>query len=461
MALHVVCGLGQVGFRVVSLLLRLGHEVAVVTLDARAEFEEIVAQAGARVIRGDARNERVLATAGITQAESVIAATNHDLVNIEVALDARRLNPTVRIVVRMFDQDLAARLQDALGLHRTFAMSRLSAPAFAQAALGEQIRGAFDHGGRAWVVRGERGGEVVSPVDPSSRARTAHGMLDWWEALREAWRGASNPLKTAAALILGLCALSVVVFQAGMGLGLVDSVYYVITTVTTTGYGDITPKGNAAMEIYACFVMLLGSAAVATLYSFMTDFIVRTRFDQVLGRQRANAAPHVVVVGVGSLGLRVARVLVELGIATIVVDDDADAPLRAMLDPRVVFVHGDARDEAALRRAGVETATAVIAVTDDDAVNLSAVLAGKRVNPAARTVARLFDAAFARKVSGSLPIDTCLSASRIAAPAFAAAGVDAAAVFAWVDEDELVAVHPEKEGFSLHRRPLRSAIGTI
>lgn len=84
--LAIVCGMGDVGYRIMELLQRLGESAVVVTRDAR---EERLAEAEARdirVFRGDARNERLLLEAGLATATVVIAATDQDLVNIEIAL---------------------------------------------------------------------------------------------------------------------------------------------------------------------------------------------------------------------------------------------------------------------------------------------------------------------------------------------------------------------------------------
>jgi len=492
----VVCGLGQVGYRVTMLLARLGEDVTVVTLQGREEFVEAVEGFGCRIQYGDARNERNVIEAGIEHAAAIIVCTDDDLVNIEVALDARRINPRARVVVRVFDQNLARRLEETLGVHRALGMSMISAPAFAAAALGESVRGAFTIEGDSYVVGRidlpvleERGvdcdhlrihsdetGEWVevlcgqaefsklagrTSVKPPSAARTMlRGILaaadprNIGRTLVAIWRNAPIPLKGVASIIVLLALVSVFVFHFGMHLSAVDSVYFVITTVTTVGYGDITPKDAGPwLKLYGCLLMLLGSASVATLYSIVTDFVVSLKLDQMLGRARVASAAHVIVVGLGGVGYRTVNELRRLKLEVVGIDVKPDAEFRAFIDREVPFVAGDARDPETLKRAGLDQATAVLALTENDAVNLSVGLATKKLRPEARAVVRLFNAQFAEKVRVAMEIDSALSASRIAAPTFVGAALYEDALFCYIEENRFIAVrhgnedaHPEGEG---------------
>src|SRR5829696_3923101 len=139
----IVCGMGAVGYRIVELLHRLGESVTVITdrtLDERRQTAEAF---GVRVILGDARNDRVLREAGLESAKAVIAATDQDLVNIEVALDAARIRPGLPVVIRLFDQELARQLETSLEIRRALGMSALAAPSFTAAALGEAMLASF------------------------------------------------------------------------------------------------------------------------------------------------------------------------------------------------------------------------------------------------------------------------------------------------------------------------------
>ncbi len=142
----VLIGLGHVGFRVLNELLERGRQVIVVESADSGQFVEEARVRGVPLIIGDARRESLLRDLGIEHAACVIACTDNDLVNLEVALDARHINPKIRLVMRFFDQNMAQKLGKAFTVDSTFSTSALAAPLFAAAALDEQVLGAYRMG---------------------------------------------------------------------------------------------------------------------------------------------------------------------------------------------------------------------------------------------------------------------------------------------------------------------------
>ncbi len=444
--------MGFVGFQVADLLMRLGEEVTVISLEARQEFSAELLTRGAKILRADARVDQVLLDADVASADAVIACADSDIVNIEIGLDVHRLAPDVRIIARLFDQTLARRLEGTIGIHRALAMSALSAPTFALAAVGESLHGMFLWERQTYVVSGEGHADdehTVSRGMPKVRAgrRRGSSLSDVWSAARDAWKQTPKLLRVVAYTIPVLTAISVLIFQVGLHLSPVDSLYFVITTVTTTGYGDISAKdASVAMKLYACLLMLIGSASVATLYSLITDFVVTSRFNELFGRRAVRSHEHVIVVGLGSVGFRIVETLCELGVHVAVVDLETDPALRKLLGPKVSFIAGDGRDEETLELAGIDTAQALIAATDDDAVNLSIGLSAHEQNKDARIIVRLFDADFARKVESTMGVDRALSASRLAAPGFVGAALYGDAVFCYEANASMYVIRPGTDG---------------
>jgi len=92
---------------------------------------------------GDARRDDLVKAAGIERAKAIVCATGDDLANLEIALDAKRMNPSVRVVMRMFDQRLAAKVGGALELDQSFSTSALAAPLIAIQATQEGVHAAY------------------------------------------------------------------------------------------------------------------------------------------------------------------------------------------------------------------------------------------------------------------------------------------------------------------------------
>jgi len=139
----VVCGVGHVGYRVTEELCQLGEDVVAIEQNEGDAFVETVRASGVPVFIGDARRDELLVKVGVARAKAIVCATGDDLANLEIALDAKRMNPNVRVVMRMFDQRLAGKVGGALELDESFSTSALSAPMIAIQATHEGVRSAY------------------------------------------------------------------------------------------------------------------------------------------------------------------------------------------------------------------------------------------------------------------------------------------------------------------------------
>jgi voltage-gated potassium channel len=150
---HVVlCGLGHLGFRVLDQLLSQGRQVVCIEKDPNSRFLTEAKATGAPVLVRDMKEDAALEEAGVRHAQAILICTNDDLANLEVALDARRMNPQIRIVMRQFDQQIASKFREAFAIDHAFSSSALSAVAVASMALPCKVVSAFDLGGVPFVT---------------------------------------------------------------------------------------------------------------------------------------------------------------------------------------------------------------------------------------------------------------------------------------------------------------------
>jgi Trk K+ transport system NAD-binding subunit len=489
----IVCGLGHVGYRVVSLLSRLGQPFSVIARPTNEEWMRAVG-AVAPLFEGDARDDQLLRAAGVARARALVAVTDDDHANVLIALDARRLNPELAIVVRLFDQQLAPLIEASIGATRALSASGLAAPAFVAAALGAGARAAFDFGGLSGLIEeivvGEtaagtpatvqtalaeaggrdtiaavarrRGDEVVlapgASLDliggdrlifarlASTRERVRSGRRRFLDApltllsgLREWWRETPSSLRILLGVLGAVVLASVAFFHLALGLAPIDALYFVITTVTTTGYGDINlMTAPWYVKLFGIVVMLSGAATFAVLFSIATDLLLRTRFAEILARGRARQQGHIVVAGIGTIGYRVVRELRRRGENVVAIERNEATEFIDPARSLATVILGNARAEETQRRAGLPGAKAVVAVTDDDLTNLGIGLAAKSARADARVVLRVFDAVLAEKMQGRLGVEAVLSTSAVAAPAFVGATLCPEAVTGFVLGDHLV-----------------------
>ena len=147
----IVCGAGRVGFRVFEQFVKLDVPMVVIERDEEAPFVSAIRAANVPVLIEDVRAARALEQANIKAARAIVCATDDDLANLNIALDARRMNPGIRVVMRLFDDDLVAKTKEAFQVE-AYSTSALAAPALAAAALDPTIRNSFEVGGRLMVV---------------------------------------------------------------------------------------------------------------------------------------------------------------------------------------------------------------------------------------------------------------------------------------------------------------------
>jgi Trk K+ transport system NAD-binding subunit len=139
----ILCGLGRVGHCILQELKKMGKDVAVVEIKETAFGVSEARRRNIPVIIEDARNEQVLVDLGIHKAQAVIAATDNDLANLEIALDARALRPGIRVVVRMFDQQIAQKIARGFDIKLIFSTAAIAAPSFAAATVDRTLVNSF------------------------------------------------------------------------------------------------------------------------------------------------------------------------------------------------------------------------------------------------------------------------------------------------------------------------------
>jgi len=150
---HVILfGLGKVGLRVLQQLVALKQEAIVIEKDPNCPNFAYARNHGVPVRVGTAREEGILEEVNAAEARSVICCTDDDLANLELAIDARKIRPDMRVVLRMYDQELAEKIRDTMNIHLAFSTAMLSAPLFATASMDPTVINSFYVDERLLVV---------------------------------------------------------------------------------------------------------------------------------------------------------------------------------------------------------------------------------------------------------------------------------------------------------------------
>jgi Trk K+ transport system NAD-binding subunit len=133
--LVLVCGLGHTGYRVVTNLVGLGRKAVAVDPEVGRLSERLSNEFGVTVKYGDPRWQSTLLGAGLEQATALVACTDDDMTNLQIALRARACKPSLRVVMRIFDDNLGQQIRQTFGINAVFSSSALALPDFISATL--------------------------------------------------------------------------------------------------------------------------------------------------------------------------------------------------------------------------------------------------------------------------------------------------------------------------------------
>lgn len=171
---------------------------------------------------------------------------------------------------------------------------------------------------------------------------------------------------------------------------MLDAFYYATVTLSTTGYGDITPVteparlANILLITPLRFLFLI--VLVGTTIEVLTE---RSRQQFKYARWRRRVKKHTVVIGYGMKGRSAVQALLDQGYPSgnIVVVDTNGANIKAATAMGCVGVLGDARREEVLRQASLPAAQRVIVAADRDDTNVLVTLTARRLSPSATIAA--------------------------------------------------------------------------
>ncbi len=145
----IVCGLGRTGYKVFRLLRQQGAFVVGI------HHKPIPSEAAGDVIIGELHTAATLTAAGIQQAHTLVIASSDDARNLAIMLQARVLNPQIRIINRFYNTSLAERLDQTLSDHLSMSVVGLAAPVFTFAALGNKAIGQIKLFQKTWPIQEE------------------------------------------------------------------------------------------------------------------------------------------------------------------------------------------------------------------------------------------------------------------------------------------------------------------
>jgi Trk K+ transport system NAD-binding subunit len=248
----------------------------------------------------------------------------------------------------------------------------------------------------------------------------------WKRAIRRLLGLALSPALMSywkiGAFIFAVIAISATLLSSALQMSPLDATYFVTTTITTVGYGDYNfSTAPASIKIFGICLMLIGAGSLAVLFSSVTEALFTKRMINAFGGMPVPRGNHLILVGAGHLGSRIATALIKSDIPFVIVENDTTGRYSVDVKRQTSVIDGDPRSIATLCSCNVDSAAAIMTISDDDVENLSIALSAKTANQKLRTIVRVFDPNLAAGLQESLMLDSVLSISRNAAPYFVSA----------------------------------------
>ncbi|WAM00489.1 potassium channel family protein [Streptomyces sp. Je 1-369] len=419
-----------------------------------------------RTLEAPELTDDVLVDAGVPRAAALALMHDDDETNIRTALAARRLNPRLRLVIRLYNRKLGQHVEELLdqaaavaGLATTDASVTVlsdadtAAPALAATAVAGTSKVVHADGLLLRAV--ERTPPAPGQVAPrglatlallSSTANDPAGA----EGSDDAGAGAGPRLlpddaAVAAAPGRGALVLETVSysgtapppgFLAGRGVPLRElfsrrlrwsvagfaaavvgmAIASIVTTEDTTplhatyltlldlfSINDPATDGPMSRQVLQLLAGLVGLLLLPILFAAVLEALGTFRTASSLRRPPRGLSGHVVLLGLGKIGTRVLARLRELDIPVVCVEADPEARgISLARRLRVPTVIGDVTEEGVLEAAKVHRAHALLALTSADTINLEAALYARSVKPDLRVALRLYDDEFATAVYRTL-----------------------------------------------------------
>jgi voltage-gated potassium channel len=225
------------------------------------------------------------------------------------------------------------------------------------------------------------------------------------------------------------------------GLTYIESVYAIFSMIFFGGSIPFPREWYLQIFFFVMPIIGLGLIAQGIINFGVMLFNKSAREEEWQVAIASTYRDHIVIAGIGRLGLRIVQQLLDFGEDVVGIEINPESEfVQRVLDLKVPVIFGDATRPDVLKQAGVQQASSIVTCTENDMTNLEIALVAREVQEAIHVVLRMFDHDMAQKIARGFKIPTAFSTSALAAPAFARAATRSDITHAFYVGDQLLNV---------------------
>ena len=356
--------------------------------DLSAVTQRALRDAGAIVTNLRDPTDPAIRTALGRRVDVVVVISRIDHVSLRSALVVEGVRPGIPLVVTVFDRDVAVKLEDAVRNVRVISMADIVAPTIAAACLDETLLSVHRGPGGLSAVRAGRDGPEIAPLALRRRSVAARAREQLGSMLR--------PFELSAKILVGgligfhaVLLLDILVTMVVLHEPLVEAIYQATKAIVTVGPNPHVDEAAGWFQIFTSAVMLTGLAFTALFTAGLINRLIDPRRVAICGARCIPRDGHVVVVGLGQVGLRLCLLLRELRVPVLAIESNPEADYVARAkDYGIPVVIGPGGSGFVLNRVALPHARALAAVTSDEIANIEIVVGAHGCCEDVRTLLR-------------------------------------------------------------------------
>ena len=386
--------------------------------DLTDETARALEASGARVARlAQPDQSDVRAALDGDDVDSVAVVAAEDPVVLRLALMVRAVSGEVPLLLTVFDPTMAEEMTKGLPNTHVTSMADIVAPSLAGPCIDERFTAVSVDGDHPVGLIESGDGVREEPIQRRKRRRL--------EALV---RALFTPYDKSAGLLLfgaiGLVAIFLIEAVTAVFVldqAVTDAIYGSAKTLVTVDPNPDIKSGPGWYKLFTSATMIVALVFAAAFTAGLVNRVIDRRLTGLVGRRAGPRRDHVVVVGLGQVGMRLCLLLRACGVPVIAIERDEQGVLLGLAKTLgIPVLVGRGGDPSLMERVSLPKARAVAAVTSDDLENIAVAMAARKVHREVRVVMRVGDGEVANETRSLLPLGLVRDVHRIAGALLAA-----------------------------------------